>query len=333
MSTQVQYRRGSGSQNDSFTGALGEITVDTTAKTIRVHDGATAGGSNIATVSYVTAQISALSANSITDGTSSVAVIASGGNIRANVGGSTITNTFSGGLAVTGNLSATSNVIVGASGNTQIYMFGANTHIDNNTSTGNITIRANVAGNGVTEVFKVLGTGGIAVTGNLISLYANGAIANNVSNIGSSTSYFNSIFANTVFATATSAQYADLAEMYVSDQAYAPGTVVEFGGKYEITISSASHSTAVAGIISTNPSYLMNSAQAGEHVLPVALTGRVPCQVQGPVRKGDVLVASATPGVAQRIGMNWQPGCILGKSMEIIDSAEIRTIEVAVGRT
>jgi hypothetical protein len=108
--------------------------------------------------------------------------------------------------------------------------------------------------------------------------------------------------------------------------------VVEFGGEYEITISSASHSTAVAGIISTNPSYLMNSAQTGEHVLPVALTGRVPCRVQGPVRKGDVLVASSTPGVAQRIGMNWQPGCVIGKSMEVIDSAEIRTIEVAVGR-
>ena len=162
----------------------------------------------------------------------------------------------------------------------------------------------------------------------MISLYANGAIANGIANIGSSTSYF-----NTVFAKATSAQYADLAEMYVSDQDYAPGTVVEFGGEYEITISSTSHSTAVAGIVSTNPSYLMNSAQTGEYVLPVALTGRVPCRVQGPVRKGDVLVASAVPGVAQRIGTNWQPGCVLGKSMQVIDSAEICTIEVAVGRT
>jgi hypothetical protein len=151
--------------------------------------------------------------------------------------------------------------------------------------------------------------------------------ANGVGNIGSSTTFF-----NTVFAKATSAQYADLAEMYVSDQNYPPGTVVEFGGEYEITISTQSHSTSVAGIVSTNPSYLMNSTQQGEHVLPIALTGRVPCQVQGPVRKGDVLVASATPGVAQRIGANWQPGCILGKAIEIIETAEIKTIEVAVGR-
>jgi hypothetical protein len=151
--------------------------------------------------------------------------------------------------------------------------------------------------------------------------------ANGVGNIGSSTTFF-----NTVFAKATSAQYADLAEMYVSDQNYPPGTVVEFGGEYEITISTQSHSTSVAGIVSTNPSYLMNATQQGEHVLPVALTGRVPCQVQGPVRKGDVLVSSSTPGVAQRIGANWQPGCILGKAIEIIETAEIQTIEVAVGR-
>jgi len=151
--------------------------------------------------------------------------------------------------------------------------------------------------------------------------------ANGVGNIGTSSTYF-----NTVFAKATSAQYADLAEMYVADASYPSGTVVEFGGKNEVTITTQSHSTAVAGIVSTNPSYLMNSTQTGEHVVAVALTGRVPCQVQGPVRKGDVLVASSTPGVAQRIGMNWQPGCVVGKSMEEINTTEIKTIEVAVGR-
>jgi hypothetical protein len=151
--------------------------------------------------------------------------------------------------------------------------------------------------------------------------------ANGVGNIGSSTTFF-----NTIFAKATSAQYADLAEMYVADTDYPTGTVVEFGGEYEITISTQSHSTSVAGIVSTNPSYLMNATQQGEHVLPIALTGRVPCRVQGPVRKGDVLVSSSTPGVAQRIGANWQPGCILGKAIEIIETAEIQTIEVAVGR-
>ena len=136
----------------------------------------------------------------------------------------------------------------------------------------------------------------------------------------------------TVFAKATSAQYADLAEMYVADADYAPGTVLEFGGNNEVTTTTESHSTRVAGIVSTNPSYLMNANQPGEHVVAVALTGRVPCQVQGPVKKGDVLVSSNIPGVAQRIGTNWQPGCTVGKAMETIESTEVQVIEVAVGR-
>jgi len=266
MSTQVQYRRGTATENNAFTGALAEITVDTTNWTLRVHDGVTAGGGgNIATVAYVTAQIGALSANSITDGTSNVKVYNSG-NVAVTIGGT------------------------------------ANVAVFNTT--------------GLT-----LGTNSLTV-GSILNSNANG-----VGNIGNSTTYF-----NTVFAKATSAQYADLAEMYVSDADYEPGTVVEFGGSQEITISKTSHSTAVAGIISTNPSYLMNSTQKGDYVLPVALTGRVPCRVQGPVKKGDVLVSSSTPGVAQRIGMNWQPGCVVGKSMENIETSEIKRIEVAVGR-
>ena len=52
MATQVQYRRGTSTENNAFTGAVGEITVDTTAKTLRIHDGSTAGGSNIATSQF-----------------------------------------------------------------------------------------------------------------------------------------------------------------------------------------------------------------------------------------------------------------------------------------
>jgi hypothetical protein len=360
MSTQVQYRRGTATENNSFTGALAEITVDTTNKTIRVHDGATAGGSNIATVSYVTAAIGALSANSISSGTSNVRVVSSGGNVTTSVGGTAdvliITST---GANIAGYLTATGNItggnlnltgdivdtgafrlITSASGNITLAPNGSNVLIATTTGaditgtlgvTGNITFGGSLIDTAALEIItgsngnitlSPNGTGVIVANKDIRNGQANG-----VGNIGTVGGFF-----NTIFAKATSAQYADLAEMYVADANYPAGTVVEFGGTHEITISSASHSTAVAGIISTNPSYLMNSTQQGEHVLPVALTGRVPCQVQGPVRKGDVLVASSTPGVAQRIGMNWQPGCVVGKAMEVIDSAEIKTIEVAVGR-
>lgn len=131
-------------------------------------------------------------------------------------------------------------------------------------------------------------------------------------------------------ATATSARYADLAEVFWSDSEYVPGTVVVFGGEKEITITNISHDTRVAGVISTNPAYLMNNDTVGS---PVALTGRVPCQVRGPVEKGTVLVSSHIPGVAEALNSSMhRPGCVLGKALEKIDSTDIKTIEVVVGR-
>ena len=353
MASQVQYRRGTNAQNASFTGALAEITVDTTNGTLRVHDAITVGGSNIATVAYVTSQISALSANSISFGTSSVAVIASGGNIRANVGGSTITNTYSSGLAVTGLISATGavtaasvvgGVITGSStsvsGTTTAasvvggVITGTSLSVSGNINGGNLVITGILVDNTGNLDLQTTstngninlipnGTGNVVVTGNLMPT------ANATANIGSATLSY-----NTIFAKATSAQYADLAEMYVADTAYAPGTVVEFGGDREITITSATHSTQVAGIISTQPAYLMNSTQTGEHPLEVALIGRVPCSVVGTVRKGDRLVSSDRPGVAQALDINlYQPGCIVGKALQEYNSTEPGVIEVAVGRS
>ena len=152
--------------------------------------------------------------------------------------------------------------------------------------------------------------------------------ANGVGNIGNSTTYF-----NTIFAKATSAQYADLAEMYCADSEYTPGTVLEFGGTDEVTITTQSHSTQIAGIVSTNPSYLMNSTLNCDNAVQVALVGRVPCSVVGTIAKGDRLVASTTPGIATRLDMSqYQPGCIVGKALEDYDSETAGIIEVAVGR-
>ena len=132
-------------------------------------------------------------------------------------------------------------------------------------------------------------------------------------------------------ATATSARYADLAEVFVADADYAPGTVVIFGGEKEITTTTISYDTRVAGVISTNPAYLMNDGIDG---LPVALTGRVPCKVRGPVNKGTLLVTSSIEGVAEAISdySQYRPGCVIGKSLEIINSNDIKTIEIVVGR-
>jgi hypothetical protein len=134
--------------------------------------------------------------------------------------------------------------------------------------------------------------------------------------------------------TASSARYADLAERYLSDQTYDPGTVMEFGGANEVTISQHSHSTRVAGAVSTAPAYEMNTGLEGEHVVAIALTGRIPCQVVGTIRKGDLLVASDLPGVATTLDIKqYKPGCVLGKALEDYDSEEVGTITVVVGKT
>ena len=144
-------------------------------------------------------------------------------------------------------------------------------------------------------------------------------------NIGTNANKF-----GTIYGTATTAQYADLAERYASDKQYEPGTVVVFGGQAEITVNDSAYDTRIAGVVSTNPAYLMNDANDG---LPIALTGRVPCKVIGPIRKGDVLVASKFPGIAQAIdNSKWVPGCIIGKALEAVEQTEITTIEVVIGR-
>ena len=154
--------------------------------------------------------------------------------------------------------------------------------------------------------------------------------ADNTWDLGASGTRYATVYGVTFSGVSTTAKYADLAERYTSDANYPAGTVVVFGGNKEITISTQNHDTTVAGVISTDPAYLMNSELDG---VSVALTGRVPCQVQGPVRKGQVLVTSDTPGVAQAIdNSKFLPGCIVGKALEAINTNTIETIEVVVGR-
>ena len=134
---------------------------------------------------------------------------------------------------------------------------------------------------------------------------------------------------NTVYAKATSAQYADLAEIYESDDEYEVGTVVIFGGEKEITVSSMGADPRVAGVISENPAYLMNNDATGQ---AVALQGKVPCKVVGQISKGDMLVThSQHPGVARK-GTNPTMGTVIGKALEEYNSTEIGTINIVAGR-
>jgi hypothetical protein len=329
MSTQIQYRRGSSAQTASFTGALGEITVDTTNKVVVVHDGATLGGfPGVSTTASQTLTNKTLSgaivtgtltanggtgssgqylestgtgtrwstvdATQIFSGTSSLAIISSGGNIRANIAGATVGVFSTGGLDITGNINFSGNLV----------------------DTGALTISTGSSGN-----LTLSPAGVIVANKDLVNGQANG-----VGNIGSATGYF-----NTVFAKATSAQYADVAEQYLADADYPVGTVLIIGGDQEVTQSNMVGQTSIAGTVSENPGVLMNRGLEGKHVVAVALLGRVPCRVIGPVNKGDLLMSSEISGVACKME-NYAPGCVIGKALENYSTETEGTIEIMVGR-
>jgi len=135
--------------------------------------------------------------------------------------------------------------------------------------------------------------------------------------------------------TATVAEYADLAERYHSGKPLEPGTLVGIHSsiEYEIAETTSIASPWVFGVISTAPGVELNANAGGDDTHPfVALTGRVPCKVIGPIRKGQRLVSSATPGVAKGAAIGDTPWeAIFGRALENYDSEEVGIIEVVVG--
>ena len=254
-----------------------------------------AGVSNVVVIDTTTLYANVLSAQSITK---------SGTNAIGNIGSSTsFFNTVFGNVYNGTVVSVSGNVIGGNI--TTGGLVNAGTTIS---ATGNIT-----GGNLITA--GLLSTSSITKTG-----------SNAVGNIGSSSNYFNQ-----VFATATTALYADVAERFAADEVLEPGTVVELGGAKEITRSVVDLSENVFGVISTNPAYTMNGGAGEDSTHPkVAMTGRVPVKVVGAIRKGDRLV-SAGAGLARAA----QPGeatafNVIGRSLVDKTTQDQGTIEAIV---
>ena len=120
----------------------------------------------------------------------------------------------------------------------------------------------------------------------------------------------------------------DIAILYQADENYEPGTVLEFGGEFEVTLGTK-ESRRVAGIVTTNPYQIINGTAKGHNMLPIALTGRVPTKVKGQILKGQMLV-SAGNGYA-RAETNPSIGTVIGKSLENFAGDE-GVIEVVVGK-
>ena len=251
-------------------------------------------------------------------------------NTTANISASVINNatTWSGATMVNANTQVRALTvgggelsIVGQSGATPVSFLNIHDYAGNYGNAATFYIRGlvtNGSGSALLNVFNVQ-----AVT----SQFAGNVVptASNTYTLGSTTAWW-----TTTYSKAMQAQYADLAETYSSDRQYVPGTVVVFGGSKEVTISTQSHDPAIAGVVSTNPAYHMNASAIG---IPIALQGRVPTRVKGPVAKGDRLVASDIKGVAIKLDKTlYEPGCIIGKALEDITDDRVHTIEVVVGR-
>jgi hypothetical protein len=296
------YFLGNGSQLTGLSAAISVAQIQNGNSNVRI----AASDGNVTIGVNSVANVVVIDTTSIYANVANVSSIAKGGtNAVGNIGGPTsyfnvtYTSTLNavtasasgnvtGGNILTGGLiSATSNITGG-----NVLTSGLIS------ATGNVTA-ANFIGNVTFPGGGELSTTGNITGGNLLTSGTTGILSvnsithtgtNAVGNIGSSSSYFNQ-----VFATATTALYADVAERFAADEVLEAGTVVELGGTAEITKSLTELSDNVFGVISTRAAYLMNGG-AGENDThpPVAMTGRVPVKVTGVVRKGDRLVSAGS---------------------------------------
>lgn len=292
--------------NISGGNVLGGANVNATT-----HTGTTVSVSGTVTAATVNAATIGNSGAAFTGASISAATI---GNAAAVVNGATvsITGTVTAASVVGGVMTGSSVSVTGTV--TGASVVGGVMTGTSLSASGNIT-GANVIINGTAAA----GSGVLIVSGNIQT-----SAANATANIGNVSNYF-----NVVHGKSTTAQYADLAELYIADAVYQPGTVLDFGGVNEVTISVEHSSSRIAGVVSTNPAHLMNGMMQHDTAVAVALTGRVPTSVVGTVKKGDMMVsagngvamASATPTI----------GTVLGKALEDFDGKS-GVIEIVVGR-
>jgi hypothetical protein len=193
-------------------------------------------------------------------------------------------------------------------------------NIQNQTADANIAVVVNDGGVTTTALLVNGSTSQVGVLG-ITNLNSSG-----VGNIGAAGAVF-----NTVFATATTALYADVAERFAADVEMLPGTVVELGGSAEITKSVDELSENVFGVISTRAAYLMNSGAGTDSTHPpIAMTGRVPVRVTGSIRKGDRLVA-AGDGLARAAKTGEATAFnVIGRALESKESESLGVIEAIV---
>jgi hypothetical protein len=116
---------------------------------------------------------------------------------------------------------------------------------------------------------------------------------------------------------------ADFAEMLPAVSGLEPGDVLAVDGEGRLVRSTVRYQRTVVGVYSTRPSYLGNGVKWGQAgYAPLAIAGVVPvkvCAENGPIRPGDLLVASGRAGHAMRAGDASPVGTVIGKALGSLD--------------
>jgi hypothetical protein len=337
MPTVLQFRRGTTTQNNNFTGTAGELSIDTDLDTIRVHDASTAGGFALLKETGVSnLTLNAQAEIRLGDSDSSNYVgFKSPGTVASNLIFTLPTTDGSSGQALvtdaSGNLSfaaAGATITSDTTTNTNFLLYFASTTtgaltavkqdsgLIYNPSTGLLSAGAltGTLTNALTMAVAGTGLSGSASYNN--SGAATFTVTSNATNLNTASTIVardgsGNFTAGVITATATAARYADLAEKYASDSDIEAGTVVHFAGEGKVAECDTANHRGVAGIISTDPAYLMNSDQDG---VALAIAGRVPCKVTGAVNAGDLMV-SAGNGMAMA-NNEAAMGTVIGKAIE-----------------
>lgn len=253
------------------------------------------------------------------DGTSNITVTAAASTLTGAVLATNVTESSLTQVGILNTLNVANDINIGSSGQAKLFVDAGIPTIRSTAGALNFDMGSSGPDVSFVTAATSLSLGGPS---------APAILGDNTTNLGIVGYKFNNVFANVFHGLSTSAQYADLAENYTADAEYESATVLEFGGDKEVTLST-DETVKVAGVVSTNPAYLMNSDLSCQYIVALALQGRVPCKVRGKIQKGDMLV-SAGNGYAKSSQVPVL-GAVIGKALEDFDGV-FGIIEIAVGR-
>ena len=259
------------------------------------------------------------------------------GALTGNASGSAATLATPRAIALTGAVTGTANfdgsagisISTTATSDPTITLGGDLTGNCTLTNLGNATLTATIAANSVALSTDTTGnyvaagaTSGSGISGSVSSEGGTFTVTSNATNANTGNTIVfrdgsGDFSANVITATTTAARYADLAEKYAADGDIDAGTVVHFAGEGKVAQCDTANCSSVAGIISTDPAYLMNSEADG---VALAISGRVPTKVTGAVAAGDLMV-SAGNGMAMA-NNDAKIGTVIGKAIEAHEGGE-----------